>query len=122
MTRISAIFLLLLCSVFALGAGKAASVAAKPGSVRLSDAEVERTIRAKYAKSKINADGFTVRVQGGIAYIDGKTNVVQHKGVATRMAKTGGASAVVNKIQVSDAARQKLAAQLEKGRVAQVKR
>ena len=122
MTRILAIFLLLLCSVFALGAGKTGSVPAKPGQIRMSDAEVERTIRAKYARSKINADGFTVRVQGGIAYIDGKTNVVQHKGVATRMAKTGGAAAVVNKVQVSDAARQKLAAQLEKGRVAMVKR
>jgi hypothetical protein len=42
--------------------------------------------------------------------------VVQHKGTATRMAKTAGAVAVVNHIQISDAAKQKAAANLAKGR------
>jgi len=80
-------------------------------------------IRAKFAKSKINADKFTVHVQGGVATIEGKTDVIQHKGSATRMARTGGALAVNNHIQISDAARQKAAGNLEKGRRrAQIKR
>jgi len=81
-----------------------------------SDAEIEATIRAKYARSKINVEKFTVHVQGGVATIEGKTNVIQHKGVATRMAKTGGAIAVNNHIQISDAAKEKAAASLEQGR------
>ena len=71
---------------------------------KLSDAQLEAPIRAKFAKSKINADKFTVRVQGGVATIDGKTDVVQHKGAATRMCKTAGAVAVDNRVQVSEAA------------------
>ena len=90
---------------------------------KLSDKQLEATIRAKFAKSKINADKFTVRVQGGIATIDGKTDVVQHKGTATRMAKTAGAAAVNNRVQVSDAAKKKAADNLATGRRrAQVKR
>jgi osmotically-inducible protein OsmY len=78
----------------------------------LSDATIEQKIRMKLSKSKIGADKFTVKVQGGIAYWEGKTNVIQHKGAATRMAKTAGAVAVVNNIQISDAARQKAARSL----------
>jgi hypothetical protein len=90
---------------------------------KLSDAQLEAVIRAKFAKSKINADKFTVRVQGGVATIDGKTEVVQHKGTATRMCKTAGAAAVNNRVQISDAAKQKAAGNLEQGRRrAQVKR
>jgi hypothetical protein len=90
---------------------------------KLSDAQLEAAIRAKFAKSKINADKFTVRVQGGVATIDGKTEVVQHKGTATRMCKNAGAIAVNNRVKVSDAARQKSAGNLEEGRRrAQVKR
>ena len=90
---------------------------------RASDAVIEAAIRAKFAKSKINVEKFQVHVQGGIATIEGKTNVIQHKGTATRLAKTGGAAAVNNHIQISDAARQKAADNLEKGRRrAQVKR
>ena len=93
------------------------------GKPKLNDAQLEAAIRAKFAKSKINEDKFTVRVQGGIATIDGKTNVVQHKGVATRMSKTAGALAVNNRVQVSDAAKKKAAGNLEEGRRrAQVKR
>jgi hypothetical protein len=90
--------------------------AAAPPAPRLSDAQVEAIIRAKYAKSKINADKFTVHVQGGVATIEGRTDVIQHKGVATRMAKTGGAAVVVNHIQISDAAREKAAGNLQDGR------
>jgi len=88
-----------------------------------SDAVIEANIRARFAKSKINADKFSVHVQGGIATIEGRTDVMQHKGVATRMAKSGGALAVNNHVQISDAAKQKAADNLEKGRRrAQVKR
>ena len=83
---------------------------------KLTDAQLEAAIRAKFAKSKIHEDQFTVRVQGGVAHIDGKTNVLQHKGVATRMSKTAGAAMVDNRIQISDAARAKAAGNLEQGR------
>jgi hypothetical protein len=83
---------------------------------RLSDKELESLIRAKFAKSKINEDKFTVHVQGGIATVEGRTDVIQHKGVATRLCKTAGAIAVNNHIQISDAARQKAAGNLEQGR------
>jgi hypothetical protein len=66
------------------------------------------------AKSKIGVEKSQVHVQGGVATIEGKTDVVQHKGVATRLAKSAGA--VVNHIQVSEAAREKAAANLETGR------
>jgi hypothetical protein len=93
------------------------------GTSAQEDKQIEATIRAKLAKSKIGKDGFTVRVQGGIAYWDGKTEVVQHKGSATRMAKTAGAKSVVNNIKVSDAAKEKAADNLDEGRRrAQVKR
>jgi hypothetical protein len=81
-----------------------------------SDAAIEAAIRAKFAKSKINQDKFQIRVQGGVATIEGRTNVIQHKGVATRMARTGGAVAVNNRIRIDDAARASAAANLEQGR------
>jgi len=40
-----------------------------------------------------------VHVQGGVATIEGRTGVMQHKGVATRLAKSGGAAAVNNHIR-----------------------
>ena len=90
----------------------------------MSDAQLEASIRARLAKSqKISQDHFQVHVQGGVATIEGKTGVVQHKGSATRMAKAAGALAVNNRIQVSDAAKEKAAANLETGRRrAQIKR
>src|SRR5689334_15831589 len=71
------------------------------------DAQIEAAIRARFAKSKIGADGFKVHVQGGVATLEGRTDVVQHKGTATRMCKSAGAVAVNNRIQVSDTARAK---------------
>jgi BON domain len=86
------------------------------------DKDIEAKIRAKLAKSKLQKDGLTVRVQGGVAYWEGNTGVVQHKGTATRMAKTAGAKAVVNNIKVSDAAKQQAGSNLQQGpRKAQVK-
>jgi osmotically-inducible protein OsmY len=88
-----------------------------------SDAQLEADIRARFARSKINADKFQVHVQGGVATLEGRTDVIQHKGTATRMAKSAGAAAVNNRIQISDAAREKAAGNLAEGRRrAQIKR
>ena len=109
-------------AVVLAGLSQATSVAkpvtgtSKPGAQKVPDAQVERNIRAKFGKSKINAEHFTVSVQNGVATIEGKTNIIQHKGVATRLAKTGGAVAVKNHIQVSEAAKEKAAAKLAKYR------
>lgn len=90
---------------------------------KLSDAEVEAAIKARFAQSKISANRFQVHVQGGVATLEGRTDIVQHKGTATRLAKSAGAVAVNNRIHVSDAARKKLSENLEAGRRrAQVKR
>lgn len=81
-----------------------------------SDAQIDQTLKMKLAKSKIGADHFKYRVQGGVVYWDGKTDVMQHKGAATRMARTAGARAVVNNIQISEAAKARARANLETGR------
>jgi len=106
---------ILTLAVALAGPGQTATVATKsaPAAPKLvPDAQVERTIRAKFAKSKINSEHFTVSVQNGVATIEGRTNIIQHKGVATRLAKSGGALAVRNNIQISEAAKEKAAAKL----------
>lgn len=93
------------------------------GTSAQEDKEIEAAIQVKLAKSKIGKDGFKVHVQGGVATWEGSTTVLQHKGAATRMAKTAGAKAVVNHIKVSDEAKQGAADNLDSGRRrAQVKR
>jgi hypothetical protein len=92
-------------------------------SPALSDTQLETAIRARLASSKINVNHFQVHVKGGIATIEGNTDVIQHKGVATRLAKSSGAVAVNNLVRISEAAKQKAAANLAKGRRrAQLKR
>ena len=119
MLRALAIF----CIASAALIGQTKKAPAPAGTTAQEDKQIEAAIRAKLAKSKIGKDGFTVRVQGGIAYWEGKTDVVQHKGAATRMAKTAGAKSVVNNIKISDAAKEKAADNLDEGRRrAQVKR
>jgi hypothetical protein len=87
------------------------------------DAEVEKAIRARFAASKISTHHFQVHVQGGVATIEGQTDVLQHKGVATRLAKSAGATTVVNHVAVSQAAKDKAAKNLASGRRrAQIKR
>ncbi len=86
------------------------------GTNSAEDKAIEAAIRAKLEKSKVGKDGFKVHVQGGVATWEGKTNVLQHKGAATRMAKTAGAKSVVNNIKVSDAAKQKASDNLDTGR------
>lgn len=68
-----------------------------------TDAQIDATIRAKLAKSKIGKDGFKFHVQRGIVTWEGNTNIPQHKGSATRMARAAGAVQVVNNIHVNGA-------------------
>jgi hypothetical protein len=91
---------------------------AKPGGQEApkTDAELERAIRERFARSKCASENFSVRVHGGVATIEGRTDVVQRKGAATRMAKAAGARKVINKIQISETAKQKASAGLAKGR------
>jgi osmotically-inducible protein OsmY len=88
-----------------------------------TDAQLEKEIRARFAASKIAEDKFEVHVQGGHATLTGNTNVLQHKGTATRLAHAAGVTDVINNIEPSEEARQKAAANLTKGRRrAQIKR
>jgi hypothetical protein len=90
---------------------------------QLSDAAIEQALKAKLAKSKMAANGFTVKVSNGTAIIEGKAGVIQHKGAMTRMAKAAGATRVLNNIQISEEAKAKARAKLAAGRRrAQVKR
>lgn len=119
---------LALCILFSVAAADNSKPPLAPGHSRpgvpragasrpvLSDAVIEQQIKARFGRSKISADKFQVKVQGGIAYIDGKTDVMQHKGIATRMAKSAGAVQVVNKVQIGQAARDRAVANLDKGR------
>ncbi len=96
------LIIVLLCAASLFAAKPTASSGA-----RRSDVEIEAAIKTKLAKSKIGKDGFQVHVKNGIATWQGSTAVMQHKGAATRMAKTAGAVQVVNNIKVSDDAKQK---------------
>ena len=66
----------------------------------------------------VHAARIGVEVKDGVVTFSGKTNVVQHKGTATRMARAAGAVAVNNLIEVSDAARAKAAARLHGDEIA----
>lgn len=119
--------LAILCIASTALIGQAKTTAKKAptpaGTSAQEDKQIEAAIRAKLAKSKIGKDGFKVRVQGGIAYWEGSTDVLQHKGSATRMAKTAGAKSVVNNIKISDAGKEKATDNLDQGRRrAQLKR
>jgi len=113
--------LVFVCSFWIPGALLAAT-AARTSAVHqapVSDSQLQQTIQTKLAKSKIGKDGFRFHVSHGIVTWEGNTNVVQHKGAATRMAKAAGASKVVNNIQVSAAAKAKAARSLKKAAVAE---
>ena len=107
MSRLFVLFLALLGSVTGLRAASASTAPAHQAvsAPRLSDAEIEQKIRTKLAKSKIGRDGFVPKVHGGVVTWEGRTGVPQHKGAATRMAKSAGAVRVVNNIQISDGAK-----------------
>lgn len=94
----------------------------KPAPQR-QDERIEAAIRARFAKSKIAQNNFRVRVEKGVATLEGRTDVIQHKGTATRLAKSAGAVRVVNRIEVSQAARNRAARRGSRTRPrAQVKR
>lgn len=70
-----------------------------------SDAAVELEIRARLARSKLASRQIQVRMQGGIATLTGEVDIVQHKAIATRMAKSAGAQKVENRIRITPEAR-----------------
>lgn len=73
----------------------------------VSDSALQQKIQEKLSQAKSGDGKFTVKVQGGVAYLSGNANVIQHKGSATRIAKAAGAKKVVNNIVVSEAAKNK---------------
>ncbi|MCC7235743.1 MAG: BON domain-containing protein [Bryobacterales bacterium] len=116
--------ILLLALVWTLGAADPKPAARPPTAVQArtrpparADADIETDIRQRFSRSKIAEDRFSVKVRSGVAVIEGKTNVIQRKGVATRLAKLGGARRVDNQIQIAPEARAAAAARLEQGRV-----
>jgi hypothetical protein len=121
MQRIFALFLalpLLLATLAAPVYATAPSRAVKSQHTPTpSDAQIEATIRTKLAKSKIGKDGFSFRVQRGVVTWEGSTSVMQHKGSATRMARTAGAVQVINNIQVSATAKANAASNLKRASV-----
>jgi hypothetical protein len=98
MKRALLVFALLVSSL----AAATGTLAMSHSQGKFSDAEIEATIKAKLAKSKIGKDGFQIHVKDRVATWTGTTSIMQHKGAATRMAKTAGATRVVNNIKVSE--------------------
>lgn len=97
---------LMLIPIMAIGLCVPAIAASAPTrtagqEVHVSDAQLDSAIRAKLAKSKIGKDGFRFKVTRGVVTWEGSTIVPQHKGAATRMARTAGAIQVINNIQVA---------------------
>ena len=108
MRLLSALLVHILLAVALVGtaaASSARSVPAAAHAVTPSDSEIEATLRAKLAKSKVGKDGFKFHVSHGVVTWEGSTAVMQHKGSATRMAHSAGAAKVVNNIQVTGGAK-----------------
>lgn len=121
MQRLFAVFLVipLLVAVLAIpvSASSSSRTVQTKHAATPSDAQIEATIRTKLAKSKIGKDGFRFRVQRGVVTWDGSTNVMQHKGSATRMARAAGAVQVINNIQVSASAKAQATSSLKRASV-----
>lgn len=100
-------------------AARSGKTATQQRNATPSDAQIEATIRTKLAKSKIGKDGFHFHVQRGVVTWEGSTSVMQHKGSATRMARSAGALQVINNIQVSESAKSKASGNLKKAVVEQ---
>jgi hypothetical protein len=77
-----------------------AAIGASAQAPPATDAQIEAQIHDRLAKSVVGKDGFTAKVKAGVVYWEGSTTVAQHKGAATRMAKSSGARRVVNNIKV----------------------
>ncbi len=64
------------------------------------DSAIERSLRARLARSKMAKDGLSFTVRQGVVEWHGSVSIPQRKGAATRMAKAAGASKVVNRIRI----------------------
>ncbi len=100
-TSVFAFLSLFASSALGGAAGTSSAPAASVIRPRPSDPQLEQVLRTKLAKSKIGKDGFKFTVKNGVVTWDGSTGVMQHKGAATRMARTAGAVQVVNNIKVT---------------------
>ena len=85
----------------ALGASSPTKAVSSQARSPVNDAQLQAAIHTKLAKSKIGKDGFRFHVQRGVVTWEGNTAIGQHKGAATRMARTSGALQVINNIRVS---------------------
>jgi len=106
MIRVAATILLLAALLVPAERARAASTshrAAQSHTGTASDSEIQQALEKKLAKSKVGKDGFRFHVSHGVVTWEGSTNVMQHKGAATRMARSSGAVQVVNNIRVSAA-------------------
>jgi len=108
MPKILALFLFPLLALTTVLAPRAAATPPTKAAVAqprpaVSDEQLEASIKTKLTKSKIGKDGFHFKVQRGIVTWDGTTNIGQHKGAATRMARSSGAVQVINNIKVLNA-------------------
>ncbi len=125
MSRIlySLILLVLVSLITPLPVQAQQKAATKSAPSAVSDTALQQKIQEKLSKAKAGDGKFTVKVTGGVAYLSGTADVVQHKGAATRMAKASGAKKVVNNIVVSEGAKNKARQNLnqEKPRQAKVR-
>lgn len=111
-----AVGFLTLTAALTWGQGTAPVPTAPPADkAAISDAALESAIRQRFEKSKIAINEFRVRVHNGVAVIEGRTEVPQHKGTATRLARNAGARRVDNRVQVSERGRQKASEHLRSG-------
>ena len=102
-----------------IGASTSPSTTTTQRAATPTDSQIDAAIRTKLAKSKIGKDGFRFHVLRGVVTWEGTTSVMQHKGSATRMARTAGATQVVNKIQISADGKSKGMAGLKRASVVQ---
>jgi osmotically-inducible protein OsmY len=86
-----------------VSAASSKTTATQTQTEHLTDSQLETAIKNKLAKSKIGKDGLRFKVSKGVVTWEGTTAIPQHKGAATRMARTSGATQVINNIQVAGA-------------------
>lgn len=73
------------------------------GGESAEDAALRAEIEARLSRAVIGKDAFQFTVREGVVTWTGETAVAQHKGAATRMARSAGAKQVVNRITVKGA-------------------
>lgn len=66
-----------------------------------SDKAIEADLRQRLKRSKLSLDGVGFSVKDGVVTWTGTVKVPQRKGAATRIAKSAGASRVVNQLRIS---------------------